>query len=139
MKKAVCFALCLIISISLAGCFSDYNADSYNSGFDEGFYRGQEEAYEEGYDAGYYWGYEEGYQSAVYDIEEEKEYISRIQEAVEEASWYAMERGSWSAYEAAQNVALYLDGDPSVTQKEFEESAKALALFYEYFEQQKYK
>lgn len=139
MKRAMCFVFCLIVTMSLASCFSDYNADSYNSGFSEGFYRGQEEAYEEGYDAGYYYGYEEGYQSAVYNLEEGKEYIVSIQEAVEEASWYALEKEGWSAYEAAQNVALYLDGDPSVTSEEFEESARALLLFYDYFEQEKYK
>lgn len=132
MKKLIAIALTLIILLS--GCSSQ---DAYDDGYDDGYDAGWEAAIE-GSMSDFYWeGYYDGQEDFQNKTDLDYAETQELWEILEEAEWYAREHGEWSAYEAAENIAAYLDGDPSVSKQDLNESAWVLYCFFEYLEQQK--
>lgn len=134
----IIFAMLLPSSV-FTGCFAlsdhdDRNRSSYEDGYEDGYIRGKEDNFSDAYDTGYY----DGYKDKEKELSDDRYRSKDILEILGEAEWYARDNGGWTAYEAAQNIALYLDGDPDVTKQEYDESVLALYYFYEYFEQHEF-
>ena len=126
MKRfLIVLSIAVTLLIMLASCSE---GPYYEQGFDDGFsagieyceeerYADYEDRYNDGYEDGYEWG---------------RDSRTPYWLILDEAYSYARDRSEWSVYEAAENVSLFLDGDPGVTEEEYEQSVLTLLHFYNY-------
>lgn len=140
MKRfLIVLSIAVTLLIMLASCSE---GPYYDQGFDDGFSAGieycEEERYadyEDRYNDGYKEGYEEGHKNGY---EWGRDSRTPYWLILDEAYGYARDRSEWSVYEAAENVSLFLDGDPGVTEEEYEQSVLTLLYFYDFLSSCKY-
>lgn len=127
MKKYLIVVVSVLLLLSFSACseppdYDDGWDDGYDAGYDAGFFKGYDTAEDEIGGSDDDWEYGRDYEDSSTSIWE-------IEEA---ASWYAQKKTGLSAYEAAQEVGMYLDGDSSVSKADYDNAVETLLYFYEY-------
>lgn len=118
MKRSLIVLSTIVSLLLMLSSCSD--GPYYKEGFDDGFSAGVEYCEEQHAEI-----YEEGYEMG-------RETRTPYWIILDEAYAYAEDRSEWSVYEAAQNISLFLDGEPGVTEEEYEESVVTLLHFYSF-------